>query len=266
MKKLLLTSLIIYQIIAAYTASLFYTEIMAYIPPKCEKADISQIIQKGAGNLTDEDYLTIFGQTGLGKPAVDSLESLELLSDYQENYFIPEKFDCKRNSPVSCEERITGTPAKLAPLQDGDILVTNCSHVLSWRNGHAAIVIDAEKGITLEAVVIGMDSKTQNISKWTKYPNFAILRLKNADEAERAAIAANAMEHLNKIPYNVFSGFYPAKYCPADKVSGTQCAHLVWLAYAYGGYDIDSDKGLIVTPNDILNSGFFEIVQTHGMG
>ena len=158
MKKLLISFLVIYGIISAFTASLFYIEAQAYIPPKAEKQDISEIVKKGTASMTEKDYAIIYEQTGLGKPAVDSLDDLKELYSYQESYFTAAEFKCSMNSPVSFEERITSEPVKLAPLQDGDILVTNCSHVLSWRNGHAAIVADAEKGITLEAVVIGKNS------------------------------------------------------------------------------------------------------------
>ena len=266
MKKTVLLICIIYGVIASYAASAFYIETLAYTAPQAAKRDLSEIAAKDADSLTEDDYRFIYVQTGLGKAAVDSLKSLDELYDYQESYYSEPEFKCSMNSPVSFEERITGNAVKLAPLEDGDILVTNSSHVLSWRNGHTAIVASAEKEITLEAVVIGKNSKTQNLSKWTGYPNFAVLRLKNADKEERSKIAEYAMEHLNNIPYNVFVGIYPAKYSAAGKAAGTQCAHLVWLAYAAYGYDIDSNRGLIVTPKDILNSGLFEVVQTYGMG
>ncbi len=264
MRRSLFAFLTAYFLAAAYTASVFYTETLAYIPPKSERADISYIVEKNS--LTEEDYDIIFSQTGLGKSAVDSLNGYSELYVYQENYFSAPEFRCSRNSPVSSEEHITSSPVKLAPLEEGDILLTRCSHVLSWRNGHAAIVSSVSSGTTLEAVVIGRNSTTQNISKWTKYPNFMVLRLKDADRKKRAEIASHAMECLNDVPYNVFAGIFPMKYSLAGKTTGTQCAHLIWLAYAHFGYDIDSDKGLIVTPKDIGGSDLFEIVQTYGMG
>ena len=265
MKKFLFIICVVYAIAACYMASAFYAESVAYIPPANQKQDISGVIGKKSSELTDEDLCFIFEQTGLGKSAVTGLEDLSLLYGYQESYFASPEFECIKNSPVSFEERITGKPVKLAPLEDGDILVTSSAHVLSWRNGHAAIVVDADSGITLEAVVIGKNSKTQDISKWTRYPNFAVLRLKDADKKERAQIARFAMENLYNIPYNVFIGLYPMKYSRLGNVTGTQCAHLIWTAYAAYGYDIDSSRGLIVTPRDILNSDRFEIVQVYGM-
>ena len=246
MKKRIFILLAVYGIAAAYVSSLFYIEGLAYSAPTAERCDLGGIVRKSSYNdLTEEDYEFIYSQTGLGKPAVRSLDSLEKLYDYQKSYFAEVDFKCKANSPVSYEERVQNSKILLAPLEDGDILVTNASHVFSWRNGHAAIVTSAEEGKTLEAVVIGTNSKPQNVSKWTSYPNFAVLRLKGADRETRAKIASAAVEYLD---------------------DGTQCAHLVWLAYAAYGYDIDSDGGLIVTPKDIAESDLFEVVQTFGRG
>lgn len=266
MKKIIIVFLVLYGVVAAYASSLCYIETQAYYPPAVGKESLSAVLKKSPADYSESDYEFIRRQTGLGRSAVAALDDTALLSDYQKSYFAGARYSCKMNSPVSFEERITGDPALLAPLEDGDILVTSSSHVLSWRNGHAAIVVDAEHGVTLEAVVIGKNSRTQDISKWARYPNFAVLRLKGASKAERAAIARSASEYLENVPYKVTIGLFPAKYSDLDRVRGTQCAHLAWLAYAAHGYDIDSDHGLIVTPKDILESGLFEVVQTFGMG
>ena len=265
MKKNVLMICIIYGILSNYVASLFYIEPMAHIYPSAQRIDISYLTQKDINNYTNDDYAVIFQQTGLGRTAVEKLSDTALLLDYQDSYFAEVDFECTMNSPVSFEERIDDSPAIIAPLEDGDILITNSSHVFSWRNGHAAIVVDAENGITLEAVVIGKNSKLQDTEKWRHYPNFAVLRLKGAEKKERAAIARSAYDYLNDIPYVATIGLIPAKYSELEIVRGTQCAHLVWLAYAAHGYDIDSDKGFIVTPKDILESDLFEVVQVYGM-
>lgn len=266
MKKIVFLICIIYGVISAYAASLIHIEPLAHIRPACDRIDIGYLVAKPFDEYTDEDYRIIFQQTGLGRAAVDSLESPGLLAEYQDSYYAEIEFSCRMNSPVSYEERVEDSPVRFAPLEDGDVLITNSSHVFSWRNGHAAIVIDAENGITLEAVVIGKNSKTQDLEKWSHYPNFTVLRLKDAKKTERAAIARSAYDYLYDVPYMVTIGVFPAKYCEPDLIRGTQCAHLVWLAYAAHGYDIDSDNGLIVTPNDILESELFEVVQTYGTG
>lgn len=266
MKKRLILICIIYGTLSAYIASLFHIEPLAYTPPLTSKTDISHLFFKPLSAYTKDDYELIFRQTGLGKAAVDKLKSPLQLIGYQESYFAKPEYTCRMNSPVSFEERIEDSTVMLAPLEDGDVLITNASHVFSWRNGHAAIVVDADNGITLEAVVIGKNSKVQDTDKWRHYPNFVVLRLKDAKKAERTAIAHSAYDYLNDIPYIATIGIIPAKYSELETASGTQCAHLVWLAYAAHGYDIDSDGGLIVTPNDILESDLFEVVQVYGRG
>ena len=265
-KKTILYILWLYCLISLYLASYFYTETIAHIPPYAEKSDLSPVISAERETLTKEDYSFIFAQTGLGRSAADELQSLAELEEYQRIYFAPVEYRCIRNSPVSSEEYVTAPQLKLASIEEGDILITRSSHVFSWRNGHAAIVIDAEEGRTLEAVVIGKNSSIQNISKWERYPNIAVLRLKNASAEERKKIANTAEKYLNDKPYNLIVGLFPRKYSDIETAGATQCAHLVWLAYASAGYDIDSDKGLIVTPKDILESDLFETVQTYGMG
>ena len=266
MKKIVLLICIIYGVLSGYIASLFYIEPLAHIYPSAERVDISHLIEKPVSEYTQSDYALVFSQTGLGRAAVEELSSPFLLKSYQESYFAEINYKCTMNSPVSFEEQLLNSPVLLAPLEDGDVLITSASHVLSWRNGHAAIVIDADNGITLEAVVIGKNSKIQDTDKWRDYPNFAVLRLKGAKKEERAAIARSAYNCLLDIPYIATIGIIPAKYCEPELAVGTQCAHLVWLAYAAHGYDIDSDGGLIVTPNDILESDLFEVVQIYGMG
>ncbi len=266
MKKIVLLICIIYGAISNYIASLFYIEPMAHIYPASKRIDITYLTEKDIDEYTNADYDIIFQQTGLGRLAVENLSSSDLLMDYQESFFTEIEYECTMNSPVSFEERIEESSVLLAPLENGDVLITNSSHVFSWRNGHAAIVIDAENGITLEAVVIGKNSKMQDTDKWRHYPNFAVLRLKDSKKEERASIARSAYDYLNDIPYVATIGVIPAKYSELEIASGTQCAHLVWLAYAAHGYDIDSDRGLIVTPKDILESDLFEIVQVYGMG
>lgn len=264
-RKTLFWLLGIYFIAAAYVCGRNYGEITAHIPPGSVRRDISYICGKSAAELTAEDYDVIFAQTGLGRAAVEDMPTLSLLEEYAEAYHAPVEFVCMRNSPVSCEEYVAEPRVKLVKPEKGDILLTSSSHVFSWRNGHAAIVI-GDGTQTLEAVVIGSLSSVQSIEKWRHYPNILVLRLKDVSAEERAAIADAAAENLEGIPYNVFSGVFTKKYKPLTEISGTQCAHLVWSAYARFGYDIDSDGGLIVTPRDITDSELLEVVQSYGRG
>ena len=94
-------------------------------------------------------------------------------------------------------------------------------------------------------------------------PNFVVLRLKGADRETRAQIAATAAQRLFDIPYSVTVGFLSPKDQGVSP-EATHCSHLVWQAYAYYGYDIDSDGGPVCTARDIVHSDLFEVVQVFG--
>lgn len=263
-RKFMLWLLGICLVLAMYSSSLIYIEPMAHIYPKAERQSLEYIMKKSSEMLTEDDFKFIFEQTGLGKAAVRKISDLKTLENYQEQYFSETKYIRFNNSPVSREEYVENPTVSLDFIEKGDILITHSSSVFSWRNGHAAIVIDAENGQTLEAVVIGQDSCIQSIEKWRHYPNFLVLRLKDADPQLRSDIADTAKELLCEKPYRLLTGVFSPKYADRENIAGTQCAHLVWLAYAYHGYDIDANKGLIVTPKDISESDLLETVQSFG--
>lgn len=246
----------------------------AHLSPDYSMTDLTGILS--ASHLTQADYKTLYYQAGLGKPAVDALlakgdAGRQEILEIQQAFFAPVQYECTWNSPISKEEHAIGPDGywrpetKLAPLEDGDILITKNSHIGGWRNGHAALVVDADNETTLESVVIGRNSKTQDYDKWRTFPSFLVLRLKDTPGEERETIARSAMHNLNDIPYYFPAGVLSPKYQPPGSVTGTQCSHLVWLAYFHFGYDLDSDSGMIVTPKDIANSPLLEIVQIYGV-
>ena len=148
--------------------------------------------------------------------------------------------------------------AEFTDIQDGDILVTDSTYCLCFRHGHAALVVDAEQGITLEAFGLGTKSEYSGLKEWRRYPHVLVLRLR-APEWVRSAVAEYARAHLVGIPYMLSPGVVDDK--DMDGVYwGTQCAHLVWAAFEAYGYDIDGDGGWLVTPSDFVNSGVLRIV------
>ena len=261
--------------------------------PEYSKVNIEEYLTKE--KLTDEDYELLFLQTGLARPGVDALRregrQKELL-DLQERLFAHIPIVCRANTIVTREERIaeSGETAEylhipfgkssrknksenqstdncfaiIPYIEDGDILITFNSHALGWRNGHAALVVDAKKRLTLEALVLGSNSAVLSLEHWTSYPSFAVLRLKNATEKERKAIVDFAMEQLVDIPYRLTAG-WQRKGDTMAPLTGTHCSHLIWYAYNQFGYDLDSDGGLIVTPRDLYESPLLEVIQTYGM-
>ena len=64
------------------------------------------------------------------------------------------------------------------------------------------------------------------------------------------------------ITYDPTVGVLSRKY--NEEIGATQCAHIFWYAFYKHGYDIDSNGGAVVTPKDIANSEYFEVVQVSG--
>lgn len=241
--------------------------------PDYPKADLSAAIMKD--RLSEEEYRQLFHQTGLGKQAVDEVREnnpseqwSELFNGYQENFFSSGNYDCDRIGIITFEERVRngkGIPVgsfQIPDLKNGDVLITKSTHSIGWRHGHAAIVTDAARGETLEAILLGQPSAIQNVSKWQSYSSFILLRLKNDNVGNAERIAKYAKDNMNELSYWLLTGI-PQK--SPKEIKKTQCSHLVWYPYNHFGYDIDSDGSWLVTPKDIANSGYFEVVQVFGV-
>ncbi len=255
-----------------------WAEEQAHIVPDYPKEDIEWVLH-GKG-LTEEAYELLFRQTGLGRTAVDFLFAegrQEELLRLQEAFFGEVEVECSPSTVFTRAERLVKGGTKIPYVEQGDILISFGSHALGWRNGHAAIVTDASKRMTVEARLLGTDSMELPLSTWEKYPNFAVLRLKNVSKERRAEVAAYAREKLVDIPYALHagigdrvlemlsSGVSRVEAKSVKTLAGTQCAHLVWYAYRHFGYDLDSDGGLLVTPRDLYESPLLEVVQIYGL-
>lgn len=281
-----------------------WAEGYAHYVPDYAKVNIVPILQQE--RLDAEDYEVLFRQTGMNRSGVDELwvkgRQWDLLH-LQEHFFADVETMCLRDFFVLQSERVvkTGTDEKpeaheeisvrglereqraatkekffLPTVQTGDILISFSGHVFGWRNGHAAIVVDAAEGMTLEAITLGSDSRICNINKWAEYPCYALMRLKGISPEEQEKIADYAEENLLGISYRLLSFSGDSKVASAgelkknkqngrESLSGTHCAHLVWSAYAHFGYDLDSDGGVVVTPRDIFDSDLLEVVQLYGL-
>lgn len=274
------------SVLALWTAK---AETEAHYTPDYAKTDLFPILEKKT--LSQADYEILLQQTGLAGPGVDELyESNQQwrLLGLQERFHATAEVECCRDNLFTRSERLTnfrelvydGNPAQLQvasagmteagalsefcfmpTVQTGDILITFNGHVFGWRSGHAAIVVDAGKHLTLEAIMPGFDSEICSLDDWQEYPGFALLRLKGASREEREQIAAYAQKYLTGLPYSL-TAFTDSDPPP---LSGTQCAHLVWYAYQHFGYDLDSDGGFVVTPDDLYHSGLLELVQVYGL-
>ncbi len=243
-------------------------ESQAHYTPKYAMEDIAPILDKE--KLEDADYELIYRQTGLARVGVEELLGQgrkEALFYLQNRFFDEVEIECLRSNVFVQYERlredatwITNAMQLAIPhVQNGDILISFSGHIFGWRYGHAAIVVDAEKGLTVEAVDLGSDSKLRSIGHWKEYPGFVLMRANGITQEQRNEIAAYAENDLVDIPYSVFS------FGESEELPGTHCAHLVWYAYKRFGFDLDSDGGLIVTPADIFDSDLLQVVQIYGI-
>lgn len=262
------------------------TEGQAYYMPDYEKMDLEAILDCEGCELTEDDYRLLFFQTGMTRTGIDELYGTgqqDGLLELQERFFAEAEVECRHTNLFLRSERLvgeegTGDCGFLPAVQEGDILVTFSGHVFGWRSGHAAVVVNAREGLTLEAITYGCNSGIRSLEHWREYPCFALLRLKGAAEDQRAAIAAYAAEELVDVPYSLFSftdsdirgrsgamGRNEIAEGGEPGVASTQCAHLVWTVYQHFGYDLDSDGGAVVTPADIFHSDLLEVVQIYGI-
>ena len=221
--------------------------------------------------FNEEDYLRIFRFTGLGQAAVDRLKSEDTgdaILFYGANFQKENSYLCNRNGILTYDEYLSDENNRLiwnpdfANLQNGDVLVTMSIHTFGYRHGHAAVVVDADRGLIAHSVRFGENSRVDSVNEYKKYPLVAVLRLKEDSEKTGQEIADYINDSMMDIPYNLLAATH--KELKHDAPETTQCAHFVWYAYKKFGYDINSDGGWLVTPADILDSDDFDIVQIYG--
>ncbi|MBQ7919640.1 MAG: hypothetical protein IJ324_06850 [Lachnospiraceae bacterium] len=253
---------------------LYEAEYTVHSTPDYAKADIYRMVQHRDVPVSQLKYLA--RQTGVRPDTVKKLlaenKGLRLL-ELQAAYFAPVKIVSEPSSPLTVSEFLVdengnytkGT--RLVDIQNGDILITKNSRFLGWRNGHVGLVVDAENELVLEALMLGTNTKLCSLNKWETLPSFHVLRLKEAANSNKLEnicfswlVAEYALDNLVDIPYSLTAGMNPREIT----ITKTHCAHLIWYAYKQFGIDLDSDGGIIVTPTDIQNSPYLEVVQSYG--
>lgn len=254
--------------------------------PGIEKINIYTWVKQR--KLAEPQLHMLAHQTGLKEQVAEAMlenGQWQQLLELQGACFAPVSTKSVQSTPVTISEYLVDGEGhyvegpQLVSVQDGDILITKNSRFLGWRNGHAGLVVDAEAGLVLEAIMLGLDTKLCSLDKWEGYPSFQVLRLtEDVDASWRGQAAAGyASEHLVDIPYQLLAGVRDRLFSTSNAMrhteqnavavtdlKGTQCAHLVWYAYKQVGIDLDSDGGLFVTPADIQGSPYLEVVQSYG--
>ncbi len=236
-------------------------ESSARVLPSYEKTDLTEVLQKE--EWTEEDFTLLYRQTGLGKaPLLELKDSPYRILRFQEALFYPAEIKHVDAAPTTPHD-YTDYSAPIIPLQDGDVFVTSTCHTFGWRNGHSALVTDAQTGMLFQSIAPGYLSQEEGTYWFKTAANFMVLRLKDVSKEERAEIARKAKEKYMNVPYSLTVGIFSPKDQSND-LQSTNCSHLVWQSYKLSGYDIDSDGGAICTSRDIANSPLFEVVQVYG--
>ena len=231
--------------------------------PTEEKIGIESLLRKQT--LSEEDYALLYRQTGLTKIGIDRARTrgeggIAGILSVQACRFTKYEVEHDVFAPLMCTDYLAdGKLSVVGFLEDGDILITSSTHFSAFRMGHTGIVTDAERGDVLQATAYGQTSRIGTVGDFTNRMNFMILRPK-ADAATRKAVASYARKNLHGIPYHAFAGILTGKNTVAV---GTQCAHLVWYAYAAAA-GIDLCDHALVLPYDLATSDMVEVVQVFG--
>ncbi|MCR5564955.1 MAG: hypothetical protein K6F59_04120 [Gammaproteobacteria bacterium] len=229
--------------------------------PDYEKVSIEEILNKS--EFSDEDYQILFEQTGLTKIGVDrvvSKQGKKRLLDFQESYYMDRPVEHLWISPVTCYDQFEKI-VPFSPLENGDILVSDSTHLSFWHCGHAELVVNGNFNQTLYSMGYGYPSEVGNCLDFFQRTNFLILRPK-VDKEIIDKVVDYAITDLQGIKYQATIGYFNKKF--PDTLKSTNCSHLVWYAYKKFGIDIDTNGGPGAYPYDLIDLEHFEIVQVFG--
>lgn len=234
--------------------------------PNIEYQSVSNILEKEV--LSENDYITIFNQTGISPYSINEIKNSgdiskikELNTMFFDRQEIKQKYLC---FPFTTMEYNLDEKTPIVPVKNGDILVNFSTSTLDWRHGHSALVIDAENDKTIEHTLVGAQSHIGSVSSWGKQPKFVILRYEDEDIVNK--VVEFAKENLIGVDYDIFVGIDGNKDKTNEKRKyASNCSHIVWQAFKSQGIDIDSNGGLFVTPKDIALSKKLKVIQIMGI-
>lgn len=232
----------------------------AYLPDY-DKIDITGILKKET--LSDEDYETLFLQTGLTKLGIDGLLEKGLdgrIIKIQDQYFKEQDYYRHSFGPFTGYLKRSSGVAEFAYLENGDILYSPTTFFSFVRLAHTSMVVDARRGLMAQASGFGSPVDYVHVSHFFARPAFVILRV-NEEVGEK--VSDFTKDKLLGLDYNLLAGIFGDK--APKEITSTHCSHFIWYAYMNSGIDLDSGGGKIVTPDDILYSENVSIVQIYGI-
>jgi uncharacterized protein YycO len=237
-------------------------------PERTKFQDISHLVNKliEGYELNEDEYKLVSKQTGLCKSSILKLNekyNYSYLLKYQEDHINNIEYNNKPMFIGLIEEELKVDHLPFVDLQPGDILITSSNHTLGIRFGHVGLVIDGERGLTIESYTPGDPSDYDFDYTWNDYPKVMVLRLKEEYRHLIPEIVNYADNYLLNVPYSIFASTNQIiDINRSPKI--TQCAHLVWAAYKAVGIDLNSDGGWLVTGQDISRSKYLEVAEVKG--
>ena len=243
-KSLIIIFLVLFVIYHQNT--LFKT---TFTPPKYQ--DISEIIKKSSFSFAD--YQLLQEQCGLNKEAIDSLPKEELLT-YQHQYIYP--FDTKTviNGLIVNEVNVEDDKIayiKTIPLETGDLVLCFSSSTMMYHHGHSAVFYEG-KLLTIENPT--KLSGFYDEHYLNKYSTVCVLRLK--EEYRYLLNNINCDDLIDK-PYKFIISKNNATY------KGGYCSYNSYYFYKKMGLSCDGDGGFFVTPRDLYESEYFDVLQKY---
>lgn len=234
--------------------------------PDIEYKDVIEICKRE--NLTNDDYLEIFNQTGISPYAIKKIieeNRINRLRQLNEMYLnkpkIKQKYLC---FPITSMDYMVNQRTPLVNIKNGDILINFDTYTLDWRHGHVGLVVDAENDKVLEHAVIGETSYLCSLSSWSVQPKFVVLRFENEEIVNN--VVEYAKSNLVDLKYSISVGLFDEKdKSNIDGKFSSNCSHIVWQAFKKFNVDLDSNGGNIVTPKDIALSNELKVVQIYGI-
>ena len=243
-----------------YSGLVFDHQNLQWIPDYKQKS-LEEIILKT--ELSQEDYDIIYQQTGVTKIGVDELINhgkMSLLTNLQKQLFERKEVLTDMFTPFVCQHEI-GESLETVPLQNGDIIVTDTTHLSFFKIGHAAMVVDAKNGLVLNAIGYDSKSKVMSIDEIVNRPNMIILRPKLSKE-KCQEVVDYALTELHNKEYSITVGILSDKF--PDEIQKTHCSHIIWAAYKHAGIDLDANGGAVVMPMDLVGSEHVDVIQIYG--
>jgi hypothetical protein len=212
--------LFVISVLAFLQAGVIYQrETFSHFTPNYPKIDIMPLLKKES--RTEEEYDTLYRQTGLTKLAIDDYieagEEEDVLR-FQNFLFEKHKIYVNHFNPFTYQEELADEYAPICRLQDGDIFVTATTRVSWLRYGHAALVVDGEERTILESVGPNTLSAFDTVECLSIMANFIILRPK-VDKEIKAQVVDFAKNNLVGIPYRFTVGLSTKKFDPSIKAT-----------------------------------------------